>query len=130
MSLKIEIKNNEKKLRFTNFEANILTELDDISDKLYTLNSELSSYFSEIDSDMPSDIQKKIESLIDKVDNVYIDNTVKPICKRAIVDGLTVEEFQEKFDEFCSDCGIVNSQTLIDIALDIFEFESSIFKKL
>ena len=79
---------------------------------------------------MPSDIQKKIESLIDKVDNVYIDNTVKPICKRAIVDGLTVEEFQEKFDEFCSDCGVVNSQTLIDIALDIFEFESSIFKKL
>lgn len=130
MKLKIELSNKEKKLRFTDLEANILAGLDGVSDKLYNLNAELNNYFSERSAVMPKEMQTQIESLIDNVDDAYLGSAVRPICKRAVVDGLTVKEFEKEFDKLCADCGVVNSQTLIETALEIFESERSVFEKL
>ena len=130
MKLKIELSGKGKKLRFINLEANILAELNRVSDKLYSLNAELNNYFSERSAVMPEEMQTQIESLIDNVDDTYLENSVRPICKRAIIDGLTVEEFEKEFDELCADYGVVNSQTLTETALKIFELEHSVFEKL
>lgn len=75
-------------------------------------------------------IKKDIESLIDNIDNTYISNLIIPVCKKAVIDKFTKEEFEEKFDNFCFEHNIINSETLIPIAVDIFEAELSKFKKL
>ena len=81
MSLEIKIK-NDKKLKYNTFEANILQELDNITDMLYSLNSSISNYFYDLDENPPSFVEKEIEAIIDMVDNSYLDNIVKSICKR------------------------------------------------
>lgn len=128
--MKIELKNNLKELSYTSMEFNILSKLDDITDKLYTLNSEIQNYFKENNLEASEKITKNIEQVIDIIDNTYLENIVTPICKRAIVNNFNVDEFQEQFEELCSDCGIQNQSTLVDCALDIFEKQYKIYQSM
>lgn len=131
MKLQIELKNNNnKELKYNEFEANMLAQLDEISDKLYSLNSDISNYFFDLDESVSSCIEKQIEAMIDSVDNLYLDGIVKSICKRAVVDEFTVDEFEEKFIEFCVDLGVKNTPTLVECALDTFEEQKLTFKNL
>lgn len=130
MNLKITSSNKEKKLRFTEVELNAITSLDNISDKLYSINTNLYNYFFEKGLDIPFNITKDIESLIDDIDNTSISNLIRPICKRAVLDNFEKEEFEEKFDTFCSEYNIINSESLIPIAIDIFEEECLKFKRM
>lgn len=53
MSLEIKI-NNDKKLKYNALEANMLQELDNIVNMLYTLNSSVSNDFYDLDENPPS----------------------------------------------------------------------------
>ena len=126
--MKIEFKNNLKKLSYTSMEFDILSKLDDIADRLYTLNSEIQNYFKENNLETSDKITKNIEEVIDMVDNTYLEHIVTPICKRAVINNFTIDEFQEQFEELCSDCGIQNQSTLVDCAVDIFENQYEIYQ--
>lgn len=121
---------NEKKLKISDNDKDKITTLSDMSDKLHTLNCDLYNYFLQKGMDMPDEITKQIESLIDVVDGVYVDNIVKDICKNAVIDGYTIEEFEKDFDKLCCECNIADSQSLIDVALDIFYSENENYKAM
>ena len=129
MSLQIKI-NSDKRLKYNTLEADILQRLDNITDMLHTLNSSVSNYFYNLDENPSSQIEKSIETIIDMVDNIYLDNIVKSICKRAVVDNFTKYEFEKQFIEFCNDCDIKNPESLIDSALDIFEEQKKVFENI
>ena len=112
------------------FGKQLLSSLAEISDGLHNLNCDMYNYFLRNGEDVPNDLIKNIEALIDKVDYIYVDGMVSPLCKRAVLDGFTYEEFEEKFDELCKECDITNPQSLIDCALDVFYDSSEFYKAM
>ena len=126
----IALKGNEKKLKVSDTDRDRIMVLSDISDKLHTLNCDVYNYFLQNNIDISEDITKKIDTLIDSVDSIYVDKIVRDICKNAIVDGFTIEEFEEHFDELCNECNVADAQSLMDVALDIFYDESETYKAM
>lgn len=111
-----------KKIRVEERECNLIVFLDSITDDLYTLSSKFYEKAAMFDEDTFLNLGKRIESLIDKVDKTSLGEYVKPICMRAVQDGLSKEEFEEGFTTFCENNDIINPESLISCALEIFDY--------
>lgn len=114
-----------KKIRVEERECNLIVFLDSITDDLYTLSSKFYEKAAMFDEDTFLNLGKRIENLIDKVDETNLDECVNPICKRAIQDALSREEFEEGFTTFCENNDITNPESLISCALEIFDYALS-----
>ena len=111
-----------KKVKVKESECDLIICLDSITDNLYTLSSKLDEKASILSEDTILDLEKRIENIIDEVDKINLVNCVKPICKRAIQDGLSREEFEEGFTTFCENNNMINPESLISCALEIFDY--------
>lgn len=114
-----------KKVKVKESECDLIVCLDSITDNLYALSSKLDKKASILSEDTILDLGKRIENLIDKVDETNLDECVNPICKRAIQEGLSKEEFEEGFTAFCENNDITNPESLISCALEIFDYALS-----
>ena len=130
MKLEIALKGKEKELRVSEEDRFKIMKLGNISNQLHTLNCDLYNYFASENIEMPKELESKMESMIDMVDSIYVDEAVKNICKNAIIDGFTIEEFEKHFDELCHECDVEDSPSLIDCALDIFYEESKVYEAM
>lgn len=132
MKLKIALKEKEKEkeLRVSEEDRFKIINLGAISNQLHTLNCDLYNYFVFKNIEMPEELESNMESMIDIVDSIYVDEAVKNICKNAIVDGFTIEEFEKYFNELCHECDVEDVSSLIDCALDIFYEENKVYEAM
>lgn len=109
---------NKKELNFDNFETGVVIKLSNIVETLNCINTEFRSEISD-------DLHKRINSLIEKLDNTYKNKIIEPKCKKAILSGFTKDEFKNSLEQFFLKHNISNLESRISIATDLFEKEST-----